>query len=94
MIGNSSLGSSRYTAEEIAVRGRDIYESRLRKHLERDNAGRFLVIDIESGDYEIGDDDLETSLRAYEKNPSGVRFGMRIGHQSSGSIGGKRRRAG
>jgi hypothetical protein len=94
MSGNSShLGTSQYTAEEIAAKGRAIYESRLRTQLERDNVGRFLVIDIETGEYEIGDDDLETSLRAQGKNPSGVRFGMRIGHRSSGSIGGKRQRA-
>jgi hypothetical protein len=83
---------SRYSTEEIATRGREIYEKRLRDKLEPDNIGKFLVIDIETGEYEMDEDDLAASMRAYEKKPDGARFGMRIGYRSSGSIGGKRPR--
>lgn len=46
------MGHQRYSTEEIAVRGREIYEKRLRHQLEPGNTGKFLVIDIETGEYE------------------------------------------
>ena len=42
------------TAEEIARRGEEIYERDLRARLEtEENRGKFLVIDIATGAYEI-----------------------------------------
>ena len=76
-----------YSTEEIAVRGRDIYEKRLRQQLEPDNAGKFLVIDVETGDYEIDEDGDAASQRARNKKPEGVRYGMRIGHRAWGQLG-------
>lgn len=81
------MGHPRYTTEEIARRGREIYEQRLRQELEPDNIGKFLVIDIETGEYEIDEDDLAASMRAYHKKPDGARYGMRIGYPTAGTIG-------
>jgi hypothetical protein len=78
------------SAREIASRGRNIYNTRLREKLERDHFGKFLVIDVDTGEYEIDEDDLKASLRAFEKNPEGSRYGLRIGFRASGTIGGKR----
>ena len=86
------MGYQSYSAEEIASRGKHIYEARLRQKLEPANVGKFLVIDIETGEYEMDDDDVAASLRAFDKNPDGARFGMRIGYRTSGTIGGKRPR--
>ncbi len=77
----------RYSTEEIASRGREIYETRLRNKLEADNVGKFLVIDIETGEHEIDEDDLAASMRAYHKKPEGARYGMRIGYPTAGTIG-------
>ena len=47
------------TAEEIARRGEEIYARDLRARLEtEENRGKFLIIDIESGAYEIDREDL------------------------------------
>jgi len=86
------MGNSHYSKDEIAARGKQIYENQLKSKLEPNNIGKFLVIDIETGEYEIDDDDLKASLRAYEKKPDGARFGMRIGYRTSGTLGGKRPR--
>jgi hypothetical protein len=82
-----TMGQVLLNAEEIGTRGRDIYELRLRSQLEPDNIGKYLVIDIETGEYEIDDDGEASSLRARKKNPDGVRYGMRIGHRARGHIG-------
>ena len=81
------MGHPRYTADEIAARGREIYEKQLRDKLEAGNIGKFLVIDIETGEYEMDEDDLVASKRASRKNPGGARYGMRIGYPTSGTIG-------
>ena len=82
------MGHPRYTAEEIAARGRDIYEKRLKSQLEPENIGKYVVIDIETGDYEMDADGEAASIRARDKRPGGARYGMRIGHRAWGRIGG------
>lgn len=81
------MGHPHYSTEEIAARGREIYEKQLRDKLEPDNIGKFLVIDVETGEYEMGEDDLAVSLGAYRKKPNGARYGMRIGSPTAGTIG-------
>ena len=81
------MGHPRFTTDEIVMRGKEIYETRLKNTLEPRNIGKFLVIDIETGEYEIDEDDVLASKRAFRKNPGGARFGMRIGYETSGTIG-------
>ncbi len=81
-----------FTTEEVATRGREIYNNRLKSLLETNQFGKFLVIDIETGDYEIDDDDLAASMRAYLKKPDGSRYGMRIGYDTVGTIGNSKQR--
>lgn len=86
------MGHQAYTSGQISARGKEIYEKQLRQKLEPENIGKFLVIDIETGEYELDDDHLTASLRAYDKKPDGARYGMRIGYRTSGTLGGKRPR--
>jgi hypothetical protein len=81
------MGHPRYTKEEIATRGKAIYERRIRDKVEPENNGKFLIIDIETGEYEIDEDDFAASRRAHAKHPDGAFFGMRVGYRSSGTIG-------
>ena len=81
------MGHPRYSTDEIVARGKEIYEKQLRQKLEAQNLGKFLVIDIETGDYEMDEDDVTASRKASRKKPGGARFGMRIGSPTSGTIG-------
>jgi hypothetical protein len=56
----------RYSKEEFARRGDAIYENDIRPHLKAEDEGKFVAIDIETGMYEIGMDELEAcdQLRA------------------------------
>jgi hypothetical protein len=47
-----------HTTEEVARRGREIYEREIRARVEPEHAGRFVVVDVRSGDYEIAEEDL------------------------------------
>jgi hypothetical protein len=79
---------TQYTQEEIARIAEEIYRREIRDKVMPQHKGRFLTLDIESGDYEIDDDDLsgEKNLRA--RHPDGVFFGFRIGYKEAYALGG------
>jgi hypothetical protein len=81
------MGHPQYTKEEIAARGQAIYEQQLRSKLEPEHAGKYLVINIDTGDYEIGEDGLAVSKRAYAKYPGAPLYGTRVGERAWGRIG-------
>jgi hypothetical protein len=81
------MAHTRYSKEEIAARGQEIYEQQLRALLEPGNQGKVLIIDVETGDYEMDTDEFAASRRAHAKHPDGAFFGMRVGYRSSGTIG-------
>lgn len=73
------MSHSRVPEEEIIPRGRDIYERDIRSRLGPEHQGKFVVIDVETGDYEVSDDDGEAFGRAEEKHPVAVFFVLRVG---------------
>ncbi|CAA9458449.1 MAG: hypothetical protein AVDCRST_MAG58-1947 [uncultured Rubrobacteraceae bacterium] len=68
-----------HTREEIARRGREIYEREIRAEVEPEHAGRFLVVDVITGDYEVADDDLVASERLLARNPDAMLYGQPVG---------------
>ena len=80
----------RFSNEEIARRGEEIYASRLRDYLEKDHKGEVVIIDIESGEYEIGQDSLAANHRALAKHPGAALYGIRVGFPFVESISGPR----
>ncbi len=66
------------TSEAIAARGEEIYQS-LKDELESQYKGKIFVVDIETGNYEIDDEDLEATACLFAKNPDAVTYGLRIG---------------
>lgn len=79
---------TRLTLDEIADRGEKIYQDRLRAQVREGNVGKYLVIDIGSGDYEIGDEHLPTAKRLCARHPNASLYGMRIGYKAIASFGG------
>ena len=78
----------RITAQKVARRGRQLYEERIRSRVEPEHDGRFLVVDVDSGEYALADDELEAFARAREKTPEeGVLFLIRVGHRAAHRIG-------
>ncbi len=66
-------------AEEIITRGIALYSQQLKATLEREQAGRFVVIDVDSGDFEVADEDWEATRRLRERRPGCMTYGVRIG---------------
>lgn len=74
---------------EIDRRGEELYQERIRALVETpENLGREIVIDVETGDYEIDADGLSASLRLLARHPNAPLYGVRIGYNAVYTLGG------
>ena len=74
---------------EIALKGEAIYEQTLRPLLETDeNLGKYLVIDTDSGDYEMDIDRVEAVLRLSRHHNPAHSWHLKIGYTAVATIGG------
>ena len=69
----------RFTTEEIIGQKQLLYEQQIRHRLDAEDEGKFLVLDVETGGYEIDASDLEAMQRARTANPDAALYLMRIG---------------
>ena len=77
----------RDVAQEVARRGKEIYEREIRTEVEPEQEGRFLVVDVNSGSYALADDELEAFDRAREKTPEGLLYLIRVGRRAAHRVG-------
>ncbi|MBC8873698.1 MAG: hypothetical protein H8E44_30030 [Planctomycetes bacterium] len=77
-----------YSLEEVESRGEEVCEQQIRQDVEVGNKGKFVVIDIETGEYEVDDDDLQAPKRALAKRSDAVLYGLRIGYPAAYTLGG------
>ena len=68
-----------YTPGEVASRGEKIYGQQICDKVAAEHRGKFVVIDIKTGDYEIHSEDLVATKRLLVKHPNAVIYGLRIG---------------
>ena len=73
----------KYSRDEVCDRGAAIYAAQIKPQVEPQENGKFIVIDIESGDYEIAADMLDASHRLRERRPAAVGFGGRVGYETA-----------
>ena len=59
----------RYPKEEFARRGNEIYDRVIRPAVESENQGKFVAVDIESGEWEMDADALSACDRLIERIP-------------------------
>jgi hypothetical protein len=77
----------RYSSAEIVERGQALYDQQIRERVEAGHKGKFLVVDIETGEYEIDDHELAALERARSKNPDAALYMLRVGYSSAYRIG-------
>ena len=75
--------------EEAGRIAERLYEERIKQHVEtEENIGRMVLIDIESGDYEVDENELEASNRLNQRHPYPRIHGIRIGYDAAVAFGG------
>jgi hypothetical protein len=82
----------RYSKEEFARRGDEIYESQVRPQIEEGNHGRIVAIDIETGAFELADDTITATDRLYERVPDAQPWVIRIGYRAVFRFGSRSQR--
>ena len=75
--------------DEIVRRGRRLYEDHLRAHVGTGNEGKLLVINVDTGEYELDKDDAVACERAKARFPDAPLYTMRIGHPAAYRLGGR-----
>ena len=50
--------------------------------------GKFVIIDINSGEYEIDEDDITASIRLQARRPDAFGYIMRVGYSAAYFFGG------
>lgn len=77
-----------YSSEDVVRLGKALYH-KLQTQLESvENIGKIIAIDVESGDYEIGDDLLKISTNLKARHPLAEMWAERIGFNAVYSVGG------
>jgi hypothetical protein len=78
----------RYSKEEFARRGDEIYEAQVRQQIdEESDRGKIVAIDIETGEFEVADDILPATNRLFERFPDAQPWIVRIGHRAVDRFG-------
>jgi hypothetical protein len=71
---------SQLSRDEIGRMGEEIYRRHIRAKVYPEHKGRFLVLDVLTGEYELDDDDLTASKRLRLRCPAAVGYGVRVGY--------------
>lgn len=83
------MDTLRLSRDEVGLRAKDLYESKVRYEVEtEENIGKMVIIDIETGDFAFDPLGFKSADALRAKNPSARLFGIRIGYDVAASFGG------
>jgi hypothetical protein len=73
--------------DELARLGGDIFDRQVRPALRPEDDGKFVAVDVETGDYEIDEDDYAVVTRLLSRKPAADIWLMRAGYPTTYRIG-------
>jgi hypothetical protein len=82
-----SAPQARYGFDEFSRRGREIYDRVIQAALQPGDANKFVAIDIESGNYEIDEDDFAATERLLNRIPDAQIWLTRVDQEAAYRIG-------
>ena len=80
-----------HNRKPIAAKAHAIYDAELRHKVEPYESGKFLSLDVDTGDYEIHSSNVIASNRLHDRRPGARVFTFKIGYSTMGRFGGPRR---
>lgn len=72
---------------ELIDRVRKIYEKRLKSELETHEEGKIVAVEVESGDYFLGDSEVEAYEETIKKYPEKKFAFLRVGARTTHFVG-------
>lgn len=73
--------------EEIALRGREIYDDRIRQKVEFNDDGKIVAIDVVTSEFVVRDNSLSAADALLENYPDAQIWFVRVGHRAVHRIG-------
>jgi hypothetical protein len=77
----------RNNRHEVVERGQRLYQATIRSRVEPAHAGKFVVLDVETGDYEVDADKLAALNRLLARQPGAVPYIVRAGRPTAVTLG-------
>lgn len=77
-----------YKPGEVTELGKAIYKEKIKHLVEPAEKGKFIVIDVESGDYEIDEEHIPASARLRARRPNAVTYAGRVGYSAAYDLSG------
>lgn len=81
------MPTTKHTLDELADLGGDIFDRKVWPALRPEDDGKFVAIDVETGDYEIDEDDYTAIARMRLRKPSADVWLMRAGYPTTHKMG-------
>jgi hypothetical protein len=73
----------RRTLDELARLGGEIFDRQVRPALRPEDNGKFVALDVETGDYEIDEDDYTAVARLRARKPAADVWLMQAGYPTT-----------
>lgn len=77
----------RYSGEVMQQRGEEIYNRDILPSTTPGDKGKYVAIDIETGMFEMDDDDMKAVYRLYDRRPEAQPWMLRIGYRYLEKLG-------
>jgi hypothetical protein len=81
------VSSTKRTPDELAALGRDIFDRQARPTLRPEDDGKFVAIDVQTGDFEMDVDDYAAVAGLRSRNPAADVWLKRVGYPTTYRIG-------
>ena len=72
-----------YELGEVTELAKVIYQEKIKHLVEPAENGKYIVIDVKSGDYEIDEDHLTASDRLRARQPTAATYAGRVGYPTT-----------
>jgi hypothetical protein len=83
----STVPNTKRTLDELAALGGNIFDRQVRPALRPEDDGKFVAIDVGSGDYEMDEDDYAAVARLRSRKPAADIWLMRAGYPTTYRMG-------
>lgn len=72
-----------YTTKEVVARGKEIYREQIQELVEPQEKGKFIAIDILSGDYAVDGEHITAVRRLRKRRPDAEMYVGKVGYPSA-----------
>ena len=80
-------GQPNLTDVEISALGKLIYRQKIRHLMTEDDIGRFVYVDVYSGEYEVAENMLDATHKLRKRVPDARGFMVRVGYSAPVFLG-------